>query len=301
MDYPEWELARQRAALRALLGGGGPEEERDAPEENAVRKEAAAWERNTVRGGSAPPDGRRRSPAGPGEARRRGTPGAGRYAGGDGGTGESREAGAGFPEDFPEAWEAVRGKPFPWEEGGAWEMASGGGAVPLAREPGKAEADGPGNVRRGASEGAQGPAREGTGLRPEPGRASGGREVRLESRETAEGTEAGAEAALEAAGAGPAGEHGETPRAGEGSFSRLSQRADGGGETAGETSAAIQQGGTVPDGGGGPAWAVGRTLSRTLPWGGGESAALRAEREARALSRAVQRDARRYDGGFTIY
>ena len=31
------------------------------------------------------------------------------------------------------------------------------------------------------------------------------------------------------------------------------------------------------------------------------AAALRAEEGARALSRAVQRDARRYDGGFTVY
>lgn len=36
------------------------------------------------------------------------------------------------------------------------------------------------------------------------------------------------------------------------------------------------------------------------PWGGG-AAALRAEEDAVALSRAVQRDARRYDGGFNIY
>lgn len=35
------------------------------------------------------------------------------------------------------------------------------------------------------------------------------------------------------------------------------------------------------------------------PWGGGE-AAFRAEDGARALSQAVQRDARRYDGGFSI-
>ncbi len=46
----------------------------------------------------------------------------------------------------------------------------------------------------------------------------------------------------------------------------------------------------------------GERLSRTLPWGEGwESPALRAEDGAKALSRAVQRDARRYDGGFTIY
>lgn len=46
----------------------------------------------------------------------------------------------------------------------------------------------------------------------------------------------------------------------------------------------------------------GERLSRTLPWREGwESPALRAEDGAKALSRAVQRDARRYDGGFTIY
>ena len=40
----------------------------------------------------------------------------------------------------------------------------------------------------------------------------------------------------------------------------------------------------------------------TGPWGAlRETAALRAEDGARALSRAVQRDARRYDGGFNIY
>lgn len=39
----------------------------------------------------------------------------------------------------------------------------------------------------------------------------------------------------------------------------------------------------------------------TSLWGGRGSAALEAERDARAVSRAVQRDARRYDGGFFIY
>ena len=35
--------------------------------------------------------------------------------------------------------------------------------------------------------------------------------------------------------------------------------------------------------------------------GGWGSAALREEEGAKALSRAVQRDARRYDGGFSLY
>ena len=40
----------------------------------------------------------------------------------------------------------------------------------------------------------------------------------------------------------------------------------------------------------------------TAPWGSGwGTAEARTEDGAKALSRAVQRDARRYDGGFTIY
>lgn len=39
----------------------------------------------------------------------------------------------------------------------------------------------------------------------------------------------------------------------------------------------------------------------SVPWGNWETAALRAEDNARLLSRAIQRDARRYDGGFNIY
>lgn len=39
----------------------------------------------------------------------------------------------------------------------------------------------------------------------------------------------------------------------------------------------------------------------TAPWDGWGTAALRAEDSAKLLSRAVQRDARRYDGGFNIY
>lgn len=60
--------------------------------------------------------------------------------------------------------------------------------------------------------------------------------------------------------------------------------------------------GTGPSAGGpgesGPAWTP---EEQAGPWGERTSAALQAEDGARALSRAVQRDARRYDGGFTIY
>ena len=78
------------------------------------------------------------------------------------------------------------------------------------------------------------------------------------------------------------------------------------GERAGKPAGAAASG----LGGGGTAFSVpgvrgGREetrLSRSLPWGEGwESPALRAEDGAKALSRAVQRDARRYDGGFFLY
>ena len=65
----------------------------------------------------------------------------------------------------------------------------------------------------------------------------------------------------------------------------------GGGETAGISAFAARQ----PESG--TAWAP----DRSGPWARSASAALQAEDGARALSRAVQRDARRYDGGFHIY
>lgn len=79
-----------------------------------------------------------------------------------------------------------------------------------------------------------------------------------------------------------------------------------GGKTAGGASASTVRGGggALYAGGEGFPAAAGRgePLLPFLPWSGGwESAALQAEEEARALSRAVQRDARRYNGGFTIY
>lgn len=55
MDYLGWELARQRAALWALLGGGDAEEEERPSEE-----ETSAWGQESSGGGT------RRSLAGPG-------------------------------------------------------------------------------------------------------------------------------------------------------------------------------------------------------------------------------------------
>ena len=78
----------------------------------------------------------------------------------------------------------------------------------------------------------------------------------------------------------------------------------GGGDAAGDASAMIRRDGTGMARSGRDAGTVGQgeRLSRTLPWGDGwESPALRAENGAKALSREVQRDARRYDGGFPIY
>lgn len=73
-----------------------------------------------------------------------------------------------------------------------------------------------------------------------------------------------------------------------------SSQGTGGGGTAGFNAAVMRPGET------GSVWVLGENR-RSGPWGEAASAALRAEDEAAALSRAVQRDARRYDGGFTIY
>lgn len=53
--------------------------------------------------------------------------------------------------------------------------------------------------------------------------------------------------------------------------------------------------------GAGPAAGLSPAGGTVPPWGGPGEAALRGEDSARAVSLAVQRDARRYDGGFVIY
>ena len=80
------------------------------------------------------------------------------------------------------------------------------------------------------------------------------------------------------------------------------EAAGGAGERPDEKNSAGERGGAASEtlGGrllrGGPEGGV----RRGWLWDGG-AAVLRAEEDAAALSRAVQRDARRYDGGFTIY
>ena len=95
------------------------------------------------------------------------------------------------------------------------------------------------------------------------------------------------------------------------------EKRDGDGETlvrrdsgtAADGDETARRGGGFPAAGGG--WvsvsrgnpAAGGSLARetALVWNGEGEAELQAEERAKALSRTVQRDARRYDGGFAIY
>lgn len=292
MDYLGWELERQRAALWALLGGGRAEDG-EAPGE-----EDTAWE------GKALPGGRRRSPAGSGTARGSAVPPrAGRYAAKEGGRAGGPLAGA------PGAWETVlaaeKALQSAGEDGageaaeGPWEEISGAEAGFFAQRGRGTETGFPSRRGKNAEAGAfaasqqreeaHGPAGEGTGSRTALEGPSGRREAG--TGETA--ARRTAEAAETAAGGRRAGEAG-----------TASLRKSGG--DAGDVSIPARRdgAGTARLGGGGLDGAPGREtrLSRPLPWGEGwESPALRAEDGARALSKAVQRDARRYDGGFTIY
>lgn len=302
MDYLGWELERQRAALWALLGGGRAEDG-EAPGE-----EDTPWE------GTALPGGRRRSPAGSGTARGSAVPPrAGRYAAKEGGRAGGPLAGA------PGAWETVlnaekalqsAGEDGPWEtQDGPWGEISGAEAGLLSRRGGGTGAGfsprrdkGPEAGAFAASrqkEEAQGPAGEGTGSRTALEGPSGRREAG--TGETA--ARRTAEAAETTAGGRRAGE-GFAVEESAGEAGPASLRRSGG--TAGGASIPPRRdgAGTARLGGGGLEGAPGREtrLSRSLPWGEGwESPALRAEDGARALSKAVQRDARRYDGGFPIY
>ena len=228
MDYLSWELERQRAALRALLGGG------------------------EARDGKAAPEGDGRSPAGPGGGETAAAGGTGRYAGG-----ETYTAGSGG--EAPGAWEAASGA---WRRE-ARETAAGEGGGPPPEDPEMPARARRREVRKQAAA-LRETAREGTG--PRTGRPGGSAE---RPGGAAESKRDFPSPAVSAAGTG------------EGAF----------GGVGGSGSGALLPGET--------AWAP-ADIGRDGPWGGGESA-LRAEESARALSRAVQRDARRYDGGFTMY
>lgn len=196
-------------------------------------------------------------------------------------------------------WELAR------QRAALWALLGGGDteeeAGPSARGGGGAETGAASRQR--APEEARRTPRFGTGGAAVPSEPSGGRNAFETVWETEE--ESGMEARLAAEAAGG--------RRAEGDFAAggaawkpgpTSEGRTGGGEAAGDTFAAPGRGGTgtARPGGGAPAETAGQGGRRVLPWEGGrESAALRAEAEARALSRAVQRDARRYDGGFTIY
>lgn len=292
MDYLGWELERQRAALTALLLGG----EKDG---------------ETVR------DGERRSLAEPETAWEYAGGDAGRYAGGGGyrrGSEEepvlrSQEArlarwpvGGGTAGRPSRAWEAVLGE----EETDEGTAGDGGGA-----ETG---------VPAGAGEAARRAAEElpggGTGAQAEQLRFSGKDEAQREVRRTAAEDAAGTifEAAERAAGRDYAGERpaGRTPENGESTSMMGFEAGENVGRqviSAGQNSDAIARNpvygaGPVRRSGGGRTRTLGqdREPAVSFPWGGDwETAALREEDSARALSRAVQRDARRYDGGFAIY
>ena len=220
LHYPDWELARQREALRALLGGGGQDG-------GALRKARA-----------------KREAPGSGAAGRSPSEGTGRFGGGGTPGGAPPEEGASVPretrldgaERSAGVWGVSKprgGKRFP--EGEAFPRGGGEGLPDTLQ------------VRRS-------PAREGTGPRRK-----------------------GFPGGTAAAGEAWAAMDGEP----------------GGGTAAGRDYSPVSQAEreTVPEPGGrSGGWG---------PWGGGE-AAFRAEDGARALSQAVQRDARRYDGGFSI-
>lgn len=233
MNYLEWELERQRGALRALLGGGNREDSRkdgservwaepEASDSSAGQAERAGASTGRETGPSAERATDR--PAEQSALRRDGT---GRREGMD----------AGEPAGPLSAWEQVLN---------GTEDAPGRLAGPEEEPP-----ETPGR-----------PLREGTGPQAALPGAAGERPAAGETEETLE--------TLEGAGG----------------------RRDGG--SAGE---AFTTGYRLTKGW--PAWApeTGETGYRDM----GLAAAPAEEDRVRALSRAVQRDARRYDGGFTIY
>lgn len=289
MDYLGWELERQRAALWALLG--------EAEEGSPPQGEDAGGRRETARTRE--------------------------IAGGGWGA-------ACFPRGFPGAWETVRAvKGAPPGGTGGFSEAMGrlqeGGVEAPARE-GRSGGTGtpPSSRRYGPAEG--GP-RIGTGG-AEPSGLSGRERAGAERRETAKWAaawemESEAEGPKSAAGERPGGESpagsgsgGEgfagrdramSARGEEPSEKRAEKRAEnwpgeGAGKPAGAAASGLGGTGAALSAPGG--WGGRREtgLSRSLPWGEGwESPALQAEEGAKALSRAVQRDARRYDGGFFLY
>lgn len=266
----EWELERQRRALAALLPGNGPAEE---DRESWRRMETGPWQAET---------------AGESIARRA-----------ERGTAFSEDAG--LPGDLSERGETaarmagqgrvlgVRTPPGAWERilGAAEETA------PFGRTAGSLSGFGKMSwEEHGGFSGVREAARERTGEAPGDGGAWPG-------RIPGERAERGARA-LEDWSSGVRG------RGGEALFAGMPE---------GEKTAGRGADTGFPEGGGrrirtdadeaGAGSAVFRELVETVEpagWGGGlEDGGRQAEDGAKAVSLAVQRDARRYDGGFIIY
>lgn len=202
----------------------------------------------------------------------------GRYAAGPGAPEgwdalrEARRASRdGEPETPPSAWESILSGPAP----AGWDRTADAGP-------------GDGDTARGEE-------RRSSGGRTGEAEDSGRRTVR--NLEGAAGQRGAPELRT------PASPAGETP---DGDGATPGQRPSG---TAadGEESVRRESGGSATGGGwisvprGSPAADASPLGETGLAWGGGGETALRAEEDAKALSRAVQRDARRYDGGFAIY
>lgn len=202
---------------------------------------------------------------------------------------EARRSGAGMPELYagspeapPGAWEAVRATRRDRENGvsgipetplSAWEAV-------LGRETG---------IPASSEEDAWIRLSGGTGAQVKLPRPS----VGYEARQTIRRARADLTAEVPNLSAG-GGEDG------------VGNRADSSGPGSGRSRAAGYSGHLcgIRLGGGRAAETPGRdapAAAGTAPWAGWGAAAPRAEDSAKTLSRAVQRDARRYDGGFNIF
>lgn len=281
MDYPGWELRRQRDALAALLLGGG----------TAEGVEISTEERRAASGD----DGGGR----PAESGRRAGQRAGQYAG-------ENESGALKIRDM--VWTArqdhvrrIREPAAPvsaWEEILSVESASG----ILAPEGWSGKESAPAGLRQeaGETEFPNGGTVETLEEEIEEYMTQGAARTAERRMKSALGADAG-EASAGVKGCEAAGEPSAITRPG-GDESAGSNAA---GKRMGQTGEFIRRGAGTADNPGRNRTAVSGTLKDgggAGTWGAWEAAGTSgAEDGARALSRAVQRDARRYDGGFIIY
>lgn len=281
MDYLGWELERQRAALAALLLGGGK-----AQDGEPLRDEAWWSGTGTLgRYAESPEDS-----LGAWKA----------FLGGEAAwtVRQDREAGgAGTAETPTSAWEAVLSGVAAWAA--RQGRKTGGAGMPASTW--EAVLGGEAGVPASSGEGAWAPLSGETGAQPNFRRSSGEYAARRGTRTTEAGLAAGTQG-LPAGSAGVGARDGAAPlEAGSGRDGAARGTAVG---HPGRSLRLRRGGGRTADtlGRDGPTVFQGtEKAAATSPWGGWETAALRAEDSAKLLSRAVQRDARRYDGGFNIF